>query len=911
MSSDRNLRIRMLLEAGDRVTGPLRDIAGGSTKAAQALKLTRDRLKEIEQAQGDIDGFRGLKAGLQSTNTQLDASKARVAELRGEIAATDKPTQALTRALAKAEREVTTLEATERRQTQALSEMGLKLHTAGIDTEDLARHQRRLRTEAVQTNREIAEQERRVGQLADRERRMAAGRARFAKIQGMATGLAAGGAAAIGTGMAMAAPLIGSIKAAQEYESVMTDIGQKADLSRVQATALGKNLLISAKAANQMPADMQAGIDALAGLGAKVPAAVKMMTPIGRAATAYKAEIADLSNAAYAATDNLKVPVSQTQRIIDIMASAGKSGAFEIKDMAQYFPALTAAYQGLGQTGTGAVADLAAGLQIARKGAGDAASAGTNLANILQKIASPATNKAFEKMGVDLPAALKKAYAEGKTPLEAIAELTNTTLKGDLSKLGYLFEDAQVQQGLRPLIQNMDEYRRIRAEASKADGTTDRDFAERMKDSAEQTKQLKINATTLAITLGAQLLPTVNAVVTKANAFATWIGDVANRYPNATKAIAIGAAAFAALFLVLGGGAIVIAGLVAPFAALSFAAGALNIAMLPLIGITLGVVAGVVAIGAAAYLIYQNWGAIGGFFSDMWTGIVSRFTGAASAVTGIFRGLWSGVKSIFSMSLLDIYKNLSFFTGYALGTLFRFGTIAYNWLTGTLPGLLSSGWSAAWAMLTGAISASWNWLTTRFPAMLASGWNIAWASFKGAMRAAFITLPAMFFDFGVMIIQGLWNGIKSAPGRLWNAGVAMARALSGGFKKANEIHSPSRVFTRLGGHVVDGLTNGLARQEDEPVRRMDSLSNRLSKAIVTGSAIPALAMGAVPAGAITASPAGAAPAARTYNITINQLPGQDGPALARAVADELDRREREAAARTRSSYADPVDWETV
>ena len=91
---------------------------------------------------------------------------------------------------------------------------------------------------------------------------------------------------------------------------------------------------------------------------------------------------------------------------------------------------------------------------------------------------------------------------------------------------------------------------------------------------------------------------------------------------------------------------------------------------------------------------------------------------------------------------------------------------------------------------------------------------------------------------------------------------------------------------------------------------MDSLSNRLSKAIVTGSAIPALAMGAVPAGA-AASPAGAAPAARTYNITINQLPGQDGPALARAVADELDRREREAAARTQSSYADPVDWETV
>jgi TP901 family phage tail tape measure protein len=802
---DRNLRIRMLLEAGDRVTGPLRAIAGGSTKAAQALKLTRDGLREIERAQGDIAGFRKLKTGLGDTGTALGTARTRMAGLRQEIAATDKPTVTLTRALAKAEREVTTLEATERKQAQSLQEMSLRLHTAGIDTNDLARHQRRLRTEAVQTNRTIVEQTAEVGRLADRERRMAAGRARFARTQGMATGLAAGGAAAIGTGVAMAAPLIGSIKAAQDYQSVMTDIGQKADLSRAASDQLGRNLLASARAANQMPADLQAGVDALAGLGAKVPDAVAMMKPIGRAATAYKAEIADLSAAAFAATDNLKVPVEQTGKIIDVMASAGKAGAFEIKDMAQYFPALTAAYQGLGQTGVGAVADLAAGLQIARKGAGDAASAGSNLANILQKIASPATNKAFEKMGVDLPAALKKAYAEGKTPLEAIAELTNKTLKGDLSKLGYLFEDAEVQQGLRPLIQNMEEFRKIRAEAGKAGGTTDSDFADRMKDSAEQSKQLKVNATTLAITLGAQLLPTINAIVTRANAFATWIGDVANRYPNATKAVAIGAAAFAGLFFVLGGGAIVIAGLVAPFSALAFAAGALGIGMLPVIGIALAVVAGIVAIGAAAYLIYANWGAIGGWFAGLWQGIKGTFAGAV------------------------------------------------DW---------------------------------------------------------FASLPTRFAQIGRDMISGLIRGIFGMFGSLKTTIVGVASSAAGWFKAKLGIHSPSRVFAGFGGNIVDGLTNGIAAQEGEPVRRMDRLSSRLTSAIVTGSAIPALAMGGA-AGAASASPGTASAAPRSYTIHINQQPGQDAQALARAVADELDRRDRETAARRRSSFADTPDYETV
>ncbi len=830
MAGDRNLKIRMLLEAGDRVTGPLRDIAGGSTKAARALGLTRDKLKEIERAQGDIAGFRALKAGLGSTAGDLATARTRMAALRTEIASTDKPTASLTRALAKAEREVASLETAERRQSQSLQELGLRLHTAGVDTEDLARHQRRLRTEAVQTNREIREQEQSVSRLADRERRMAAGRARFARVQGMATGLAAGGAAAIGTGMAMAAPLIGSIKAAQEYESVMTDIGQKADLSRAASDQLGKNLLVSARAANQMPADLQAGVDALAGLGAKVPDAVKMMTPIGRAATAYKAEISDLSAAAFAATDNLKVPVEQTGKIIDVMASAGKAGAFEIKDMAQYFPSLTAAYQGLGQTGVGAVADLAAGLQIARKGAGDAATAGTNLANILQKIASPSTNKAFEKMGVNLPEALKKAYAEGKTPLEAIAELTNKTLKGDLSKLGYLFEDAQVQQGLRPLIQNMEEFRRIRAEASKASGTTDRDFADRMKDSAEQNKQLKINATTLAITLGAQLLPTINAVVVKANAFATWIGDVANRYPNATKAIAIGAAGFAALFLVLGGGAIAIAGLVAPFAALSFAAGALNIAMLPMIGIALGVVAGVVAIGAAAYLIYQNWGAIAGWFASVWNAIKVGFASGISSVAGF---------------------------------LINFNPV-----------------------------------------------GLVWRGVSALLGLFGVQLPAKLTEAGRWMMRGLVNGLLGGLRWVVSAVTSVASTASGAFRRALGIKSPSRVFMGFGGHIVDGLTNGIAAQEGEPVKRMNRLSSRLSSAIVTGSAIPALALAGTSPAAATPAAAGAG-GSRTYNIKIVQQPGQDGQALARAVADEIDRRERESAARSRSAFADRPDWETV
>ncbi|MBB4617996.1 phage tail tape measure protein [Sphingomonas abaci] len=752
---DRNLRIRMLLEAGDRFSRPLRDLTTGAGRAGQALASTQQRLKGLERAQSDIAGFRELKTGLRSTQGELQAARQRVTDLGRAMGQAANPTRAMTRDFARARTEAQRLERQHQAETRQLNELRERLGAAGISTRDLARHERELRQQMAGANREIEEQSRRMQQLADRERRMNAGRQRFQRMQGAATGMAASGAAAIGTGMIMAAPQIAAVKKAQEFESVMTDIGQKADLSRQASAQLGRQLLIAARAANQMPADLQAGVDTLAGLGAKVPDAVAMMTPIGRASTAYKAEIADLSAAAFAAKDSLKVPVAETGKVIDIMATAGKAGAFEIKDMAQYFPALSAAYQGLGQTGTDAVADLAAGLQIVRKGAGDSATAGTNLSNILQKIASPATNKAFEKMGVNLPEALKKAYKEGKTPLEAIAELTNKTLKGDLSKLGYLFEDAQVQQGLRPLIQNMEEYRRIRAEAAGASGTTDRDFAERMKDSAEQTKKLTVNGSVLAITLASQLLPTVNAVTEKAVAFATWIGDVAQRHPEATKAVMVGAAAFAGLFFVLGGGAIVIAGLIAPFSALAFASGALGIGMLPVVGIALAVVAGVVAIGAAAYLIYKNWGPI----------------------TAWFAGAWQTMKDS-ARSALDWFLTLPQ----------RFSSIGVNIVAGLIGGITGQAGAVAMAIMRLA--------------------GIAMDTFKKKLG---IHSPSrVFMSFGGYMMEGLDQGIaagaKGPVRRIGDVSGRLTDALDGTPGSPLRIEQSSGVLTKA---LAIGATLGI------------------------------------------------------------------------------------------------------
>lgn len=858
---DRNLRIRMLLEAGDRATRPLRDIAGGSAKAAQALKATRDRLRDLDRAQANINGFRELKAGLRSTEAEMTEAQARVATLARQIDAAGTPTKKLSAEFAKAKRESAALKAEHVEQSARLQQLRDRLGAAGVETSKLGQHERRLRGDIARTNDELAEQERRLRAAADRAQRFGAARDRFSKGMNVATGMAAGGMSAMATGQSMLRPITGATGDAMEHESSMTDIAQKADLSREAARRMGDTVLDIASKANQLPEAIRAGIDTLAGFGLDPRQAIQMMQPIGRAATAYKAQIADLSAAAFAANDNLKVPVAQTGRVIDIMAAAGKRGAFEMKDMAQYFPQLTAASQALGQKGAPAVADLAAALQIARKGAGSSEAAATNVANVLQKISSPQTIRAFKRFGVDLPAALKKAYAEGKTPLEAISELTNKALGGDLSRLGFLFEDAQVQAGLRPLIQNLEEYRKIREAAMAAGGTTDADFDERMRDSAEQTRQYNVEMQNLSITIGSLVLPAAVALAKKVGGFAKSFAAWARANPAFAKGLALTAAVLAGLFVVLGGGAIVVAGMVAPFYALGAAAAFLNVGLLPMIGIAAGVVAAIAAIGAAAYLIYNNWAPISDFFGGIW-----------ARITGFFRSNWEQIRNIL------------------LGAFVIFFPVV-----------------AALALLVKKVYDNWDAIKAGFNAGIA----FLWACVKPMVQPFLDALNLLdglygrFVQMGSELISGLGKGILDKIKWLLGIVTGFAGRIGAAFAKRMEINSPSRVFMGYGDFLMQGLAAGIDGGRARPINRIGALSRDIGAAMAVGMAAPA-------AGSPGATQGGAgAVAAGNVSITFN-ITAADGQ-QAREIAEEARRLFEDAVRRGKpgsgGSFGDAPDWD--
>lgn len=151
-------------------------------------------------------------------------------------------------------------------------------------------------------------------------------------------------------------------------------------------------------------------------------------------------------------------------------------------------------------------------------------------------------------------------------------------------------------------------------------------------------------------------------------------------------------------------------------------------------------------------------------------------------------------------------------------------------------------------------------------------------------------LGARFFEAGAAIVQGMANGITSRITAVRDAISMAAGDAIDWFKNKLGIHSPSRVFMQLGSYVGEGAALG--------IQNGASMVRTAALGMATASMVPMAAMGA-PAAAGTPPAVGS-----TYSITINAAPGMDAQAIARAVAAELDRRERAADSRRYSRLAD-------
>ncbi|WP_179505668.1 MULTISPECIES: phage tail tape measure protein [unclassified Sphingomonas] len=706
-------------------------------------------------------------------------------------------------------------------------------------------------TEAINRERELERAIEGVNNQLQRQRRVAAINAEVAGMTRRSQELRSRGQDNMLGGVAMAAPFVLAGKAAMDFSSGMVDIQQKAQLTNAETDRMAASIMQLARASHQLPEDMRAGIDVLAAKGMDPRQAIQMIGPIGRLGTAFKVELADGSAAAFANLNNLKVPLADTAKALDMMAAGANVGSFEVADMARNFPALTARLQALGDTGTPAVADLTAALEIAMNTAGNADEAANNIGNLLSKINSPTVIAAFQKkFGVDLPAAMKKFQAQGMTTMEAFATVTQRATGGDTKKLGWVVEDMQAQMGLLALIQNMDKYRQMRGQIqNQSAGTVDGAFGQReARDASVQWKDFTGQLQRLAIVVGTKLLPQfmpfLGAITNAMDAVGQW----AQANPQLASSLASLLAGAVAARIGIGALQFAFGNVLGPVAQLwgwfarAQALGTMA-TMLPRLAAGFTLLTGpigltVIAIAGVAYAVYRYWGPISGYFQRNWTTIRNLFLGAMVIFTPWLAAI------VYAASL--VYRH---WDGIKAATMTMVRTVA-----GIVAPFIQP------------------WITI------------------GTFLAG---IAGKFVGYGVDIVGGLIRGIASMTGSVIKAFLDLAGAVGARFAAALGIKSPSRVFMAMGGHITDGLRLGIdggrggaaqaARRMAIDVASAGALS--LSPSIAT--ATPRLA----PAAAIRPAARAANPmptAAAPIVIHVHAAPGMDVKDLARQVRRELE-----------------------
>lgn len=586
--------------------------------------------------------------------------------------------------------------------------------------------------------------------------------------------------AAAGIGLA----LNNSVKAAAAFQGVLTDIGKTSGASNAELKELGAQLrgLSIRNRTNLAPNVLAEGVQDLVAQGLDLKDAVASIEALGRVATATGSQLTDVTKTGFQLQNALKIQPTELKATFDALAFAGKQGAFELKDMAQFMPTIAAAAGSLGIQGRKGAVSLAAMMQMVRKDAPDAGQAATRLTDAMLKMTAPQTVKNFEKFGVNIEQVLKDAQKNGINPMEAALDTLFKVTGGDSFKLGEIFGDKEAKLALMSLMKYREEYEKLRDDAggSAAAGTVDQDYLRSIDTFQGRLTTFQNSMQNLGIVVGNALMPPLAALADFLTPIFENIGRLADQFPTLTGVVVGLAAAFVGLVAV----APFIASLMSVASGLGITLGGIAAVATGPIGLT---IAAIVGIGTALVIAYDKvawfrsavnaaWAAI----KQAFAGFVTYLGGAWKVFTGLFTGDVGRMKEGFSQALSGLGMMFSAWTGW-LGTV-------WNGVTSTI--------QSAFQGAVAGVQAIWQGLVSFFQGLVAQIGTV----FQGvgaAVMAVMFPLPTLILGvFGQLPpgVQGVFNQvvavIRAVPGQLADVGGAIIQTIINGIKaKAAEMYA--------------------------------------------------------------------------------------------------------------------------
>lgn len=692
------LKLEVLFNATDKVSGPIKTIIGGSKSMAAALKKTNTELKDLESQQRKISGFRQLTSQSEKTAQSLAKNKQTIAELKQALKINPEAQETVT-ALARAEAAHKRLIAVQKSQSKELTGMAQEFNKAGIQMDRLNEEESDLKNKIHLTTMELNKQKEALGKHEVAQKNYEKMQARMGKANELAKkGLMIAGAGA--------ASLAVPVKIAIDYESAMADVAKVVDGLKDEAGKITPAYKLMSDQIVEMTTRLpMAAKDIAAIVAAGAQSGIAKNELLGFAESAVKMGVAFDITADQAGQSMAEMRAAFRMSQPEVVALADKINLLGNSNVLNS-PKILEVVQRIGTLGevgglaSGSIAAMAASLKAVEP---DVAATGIKnmiLALTKGESATKGQSEAFKKLGLDSVQVSKDMQTNAeKTIFKVIEGIKGLKKYEQVAITNELFGSealpiiTQYTTDLALLKKNLDAV----SNSSKYAGSMEDEYAARAATTANNIQLAKNAMAALGITIGNVLLPGVNSMIGSFNTVMSKVQAWAQANPalagTLTK-IAVGAIAIVGGLSALSIGLIAVFGPMMmvgrAFGVVAMAARAMSMALLtnPITWIVL-------AIAGAAFLIYKNWAPISGFFVGIWNTIKTAFNGGIRGISALIVN-WSPI-GLFYMAFAKV---LSWF-GIDLPAKFTgFGAMI---LEGLKNGILSKV-NAVKDAITGAVS---------------------------------------------------------------------------------------------------------------------------------------------------------------------------------------------------------------
>lgn len=662
-------------------------------------------------------------------------------------------------------------------------------------------------------NSELLRVSRTMEQIERQQRRLSAASATSDALKANRMALYGQGIEAYGMAQTVYHTVSPAVQQSMSFQDKMIDMSITAKYDNKTRDALAGQIKGWALKYNQYQDELQEAVGSLISDNIDNVSDIGFLMPdIARAATATRTSAQDWAKVAAVWQNSLKGAARDFGAVQNIMAYAGDQGSFEIPDQVKWMQSLAPMMAGLA-SGKEAVAEIGASLQIAKIGAGSTDEAANNFKNFLTKIFARDTQKQFADLGIDLQGSIASYKAAGISPIEGMLSVIERYLnaKSPEALAGFksamkIKNDTARDEALQALAKNFglgDMFADMQVMAFIRPMLANMDRYREIRAGALRAADNDLLASAYDQRLKSPLEATKTLMVSSRDLAITLGDQLAPSFISLTQdllPLIQGTKHWVATHpqFVSGAFKLISALLAIKIATIGLKLG-LNLLISPFVNVW-----------KTAVLLRTNWHRLttalgeGGKLRWLVTGF-SRLTSGGLKLSKVLAG--SLVRGFMSAARAVLWIGRALMMNPIGLVITAVATAAYliyrNW--GAVSGWFKQRWADIQEAFNGGIAGTGKLLINWSPA------GLLYKAFAAALKYFGVALPAKFTDFGGHLIDGLINGIKNKWESLKSSVTGMGDSISGWFSEKLGIHSPSRVFMGFGDNIAQGAAIGLQR----------------------------------------------------------------------------------------------------